>query len=275
LGYNKQRCSSKSSCVLHTILITLQGPEIAHLLEAQADDRPDPSSIYQGRSGLRDWDCSEASAIRSLRKEVLEYDSLHSMVQIIDNLPPRETCDRLWAVFITTVYPLIPILHLPTFYSQYDEFWQSVEEFHQTRLPRGFLVTCPTFLALLLSALCCGSLHSYLNRSRTDGDILGPTVSESRRSEMLSRTTMRALTMLGFPRDPTIYSLAAFVIWHVPLIREESEQSTAFISTAFRAGQALGLHRDPSHFGITDAEAEVRRRLWWHILHKDTRMLSF
>ncbi|KAF2096748.1 hypothetical protein NA57DRAFT_78343 [Rhizodiscina lignyota] len=76
--------------------------------------------------------------------------------------------------------------------------------------------------------------------------------------------------MVGFPGgNTTVFALAAFVILHVPLIREETERSTAFISTAFRVGQKIGLHRDPQCLDITGVEAELRRRLFWHILHKD------
>ena len=32
----------------------------------------------------------------------------------------------------------------------------------------------------------------------------------------------------------------------------------------------LGLHKDPSHFNSLDpVGAEVRRRLWWHVVHLD------
>lgn len=36
----------------------------------------------------------------------------------------------------------------------------------------------------------------------------------------------------------------------------------------------LGLHKDPRHFGsaISPIEAEVRRRVWWHLIHIDTHV---
>jgi hypothetical protein len=164
---------------------------------------------------------------------------------------------------------MIPILHLPTFYRQYESFWLAVEQSWQTGLPSGIIAEHPSFVPCVLACLFCGSLQTHLGRSKPEENTRRYDEDEVKQSENLYRSTMQSLVMLGFPRDPTFYSLAAYVIWHIPLIREESERSTTFISTAFRVGQTLGLHKDPKHFGIPHHEAESRRKLWWHILNKD------
>jgi hypothetical protein len=42
---------------------------------------------------------------------------------------------------------------------------------------------------------------------------------------------------------------------------------------AQRAAHILGLHKDPSHFpSIDPIEAEVRRRVWWQIVHIDVTL---
>ncbi|KAI9665993.1 MAG: hypothetical protein M1821_003928 [Bathelium mastoideum] len=245
-------------------------PEFANFLDDRPDEGPDLSCVCDEYTGLHLWEGSRTSAIKTLQNELFRYDSLHSLGQIIETVPSKEICDSLWAAFIATIYPLIPILHLPTFYQQYDDFWACLASYQTKGPPEGLLAECPTFLVLLLSILFCGSLHCYLTQSEPDGQAKSSTEEQKQQSQSLYRATIQALTLLSFPRDPTIYSLAAFVILHVPLIREESERSSTFISTAFRVGQALGLHRDPKHFNATDIEAEIRRRLWWHILHKDT-----
>ena len=82
---------------------------------------------------------------------------------------------------------------------------------------------------------------------------------------------MHALVLLSFPGDATVYPLAAYLIWNIPLIHKELERSTAFTYTAFRVGQKLGLHHGPEHFQSAYWDAGMRRRIWWHIIHKDTR----
>ena len=248
----------------------LKGPELSNFLEDRVGRGPDFFCLCASCTGLRQLEDVELPSLRILRNEVSVYNKLHSLGQIVEQVPSREICDRLWATFISSVYPLIPVLHLPTFYRQYNDFWRSVDECSRGGSPGGFLAECPSFLPLLLSTLFCGSSQSYHASSRDD-DPHDRLRKETQQSGKLYRLAMQSLTMLGFPRDPTIYGLAAFVILHLPLIREESDSSTAFISTAFRVGQALGLHRDPKHFDIPLVEAKLRCRIWWHILHKDTR----
>jgi hypothetical protein len=43
------------------------------------------------------------------------------------------------------------------------------------------------------------------------------------------------------------------------------------LGVALRTAQSIGLHRDPSSFSVSPFEAEMRRRLWWHIVSLDSR----
>jgi hypothetical protein len=40
---------------------------------------------------------------------------------------------------------------------------------------------------------------------------------------------------------------------------------------AVRLGQTMGLHRDGITLGLSPFETEMRRRLWWHLVHLDFR----
>ena len=44
---------------------------------------------------------------------------------------------------------------------------------------------------------------------------------------------------------------------------------SAFIGLSFRVAQLLGLHKDPTHYKFDPISAEVRRRIWWHVVHLD------
>jgi hypothetical protein len=81
---------------------------------------------------------------------------------------------------------------------------------------------------------------------------------------------MTCATLTGFPRSPTLYSLAAYIIVQSQFIREEEfSDSPDFIGTAFRVALGMGLHRHLPSADFTTAERETRRRLWWYILHLD------
>jgi hypothetical protein len=156
-------------------------------------------------------------------------------------------------------------------YRQLDQFWISVQQYRAGGVPGGFLAECPSFLALVVSALLCETFHKYDPQQKLYMPWISQTNCEGRLARGLYQTVMHTLALLGFPGNATIFSLAVYVIWNIPLIREESERETSFTCTAFRLGQKLGLHRDPEHFQMADWEAEMRRRIWWHIIHKDTR----
>lgn len=40
---------------------------------------------------------------------------------------------------------------------------------------------------------------------------------------------------------------------------------------AIRIAQSLGLHRDGKRLGLSPFHSEIRRRLWWHLLSRDSR----
>ena len=52
---------------------------------------------------------------------------------------------------------------------------------------------------------------------------------------------------------------------------DDSRLVWALGGLAIHIAQALGIHRDGSHFGLTPFDVEMRRRLWWHISILDNR----
>ncbi|KAF2090835.1 hypothetical protein K490DRAFT_62162 [Saccharata proteae CBS 121410] len=189
-----------------------------------------------------------------------------SLPQLLDDLPPRKTCDLLFQNFVGHVHCIIILVHLPSFVEQYERFWRWVEDRDKPTVPTGILAENPSFLPLLFAVLFAGSVtcSSQLILSEF-GQQSRETVTAN-----LYNCTVHTLSLVSFPRRPTIYSLMAYLISHNLLLRdEELFGSSSYISVALRVAYGMGLHRDGSHFGIEPCQAEVRRRLWWHIIHTD------
>lgn len=74
---------------------------------------------------------------------------------------------------------------------------------------------------------------------------------------------------MSIPQSPTIYSLVAYLITQNLLIREEILSSRSFLSVALRIAQAMGLNQDGMYFKLDVIQAEIRRRVWWHIIDTD------
>lgn len=186
-------------------------------------------------------------------------------------LPKREVCEKLCKLFSTTVFPLMPLLHLRSFGEDFGEFWDGVRggNIHNSE-PSLFLLKKPGFLSLLTSILFSTLASTSKPRVRM---LLGeenvPDTGEMYFAAMVSAS------LTGFPRRPSIYSLAAYLFAQSQFVREEEFSDVPdFIATSFRLALGMGLHRQFSDAGFTHAEMETRRRLWWYILHLDVMSSS-
>jgi hypothetical protein len=183
---------------------------------------------------------------------------------IVSLLPAKDICDELCGIFFTTVYPMIPVLHLPTFAADYRDFWTERSAQPQHLAIPSILRRKPGFVSLL-SAIVFSSLVSGTERQLH----AVRACRDTQVGDMYFATVMSA-TLTGFPRRPTLYSLAAYIYAQSQFVREEEfSDGPEFITTAFRVALGMGLHRNLVDVGFTAAESEMRRRLWWYILHLD------
>jgi hypothetical protein len=134
------------------------------------------------------------------------------------------------------------------------------------RIRTGILAENPSFLSLLFAVLFAASTtcsEAFLELHFCDS----PPKAISTGLYQLTETT---LSLMCFPRTPTLDSLSAFLISRTIVMREEDAMTTSsFVGIALRAAQGMGLHRDGSHFGLDNIKAEVRRHIWWYIIHTD------
>lgn len=158
------------------------------------------------------------------------------------------------------------MLHLRSFAHDFQAFWE------ETGSPIGhdaqigsLLRRKPSFICLLASILFASLVSSATSRLATildDDPDLAP--------ETMYFVAMVSATLTGFPRRPSLDTLAAYIVAQSQFVREEDfSDSPDFISTAFRIALGMGLHRQLPDAGFTTAELEMRRRLWWYILHLD------
>src|SRR6201996_1205662 len=194
------------------------------------------------------------------------HNNWHNLASILLTLPQKNVCDELCEKFTTSIHPLIPLLHLPSFDQQYMRFWDWYRDWNHTDIPDGVLAEIPGFLSLMVSVLFAGSLVGPSGEFSAAANPLHLSNLQS----SLYQLTSQSLCLVGFPQSPSIYSLQAFLVFHSLQIREEEALSScSFVAVAFRMAQAMGLHRDGTEFSMEPMEVELRRRLWWYIIHLD------
>jgi hypothetical protein len=82
----------------------------------------------------------------------------------------------------------------------------------------------------------------------------------------------QALAKAEFLASSSMLCLQAFALFLI-CVRHCDDSRTVWSlgGLAVHLGQAIGIHRDGSNFGLNPFDTEMRRRLWWHISLLDCR----
>ncbi|EFR04252.1 hypothetical protein MGYG_07260 [Nannizzia gypsea CBS 118893] len=184
------------------------------------------------------------------------------LADMLNHVPTRHQSNILYKAFMSGVQAISPVLHPPTVLKSYEEFWDWYTVYRQPGNP----YPRPSFIPLLYAIWYGGSVTVSLKTIHAEFNL----ESRSALTEPFHDEVTRWLKTISFPRSPSLNGLAAFLLVQTILSKEEEPlTSSLFISLALRVAQTMGLHRDPAQFGISHCEAEMRRRLWWHIVHMD------
>ena len=179
---------------------------------------------------------------------------------LLEDLPSRNQCNLLYRCYVSGVHSSAPLVHLPTLLHWYEDFWSWYEHRPTTKIPFPH----PSFIPLLYAILYGGAVSC-------SAKILSNEIGDKRSltSRLHSRVT-QSLSMLSFVESPSIPGLIAFcIVQTISLKEEEPLRARIFVNVAVQTAVSMGLHREPSKFGICSGDAETRRRLWWHILWID------
>lgn len=196
----------------------------------------------------------------------LPYIDSLGLAELLTTLPQKEVCDALLQSFLISVYPIHPLIHSPTFQTDYNNFWQWCRNSDISQ-PDNKLLGDPTFLCLLFSVLYCGATVSPLAMWMAD---TFQDVEKNSTVERLRKTYSTSLSMCQYPQHPTFYALVSSLLVHTcSRLDAEPFEDSKFVGMVLRLAQNMGLHRDGSSFGLDNITSELRRRVWWHIVWLD------
>lgn len=251
-------------------ILSSQGMSAAGSPESPVQDADDLEQVHVGdnqmiSSSLNRMERPTLDSIPQRSAELLPsarrtYGSVASLWR---HMPPKAQCDHFLNCYFRGCHPLVPLVHVPTFWQRYSAFWEASEaEFQQ---PGATL----SFTTLMLALMYQGA-YSDASRKQVQTDPNRNQLHD--RASYLRNLTVKALRWSNFSRTPTLDTLRAYLIAQSTTAREEEPLSNvAFVGMALRIANMLGLHRDPCHFpSISLVEAEERRRTWWHVVHIDT-----
>ena len=187
---------------------------------------------------------------------VFDPHHMHSSEELHALHPSGSVFDEYWRIFEENVDPLTKMLHLPSTH----QLIQSAKENP---------AACSKSNEALLFAIYFSTITSI---SAEECDTI---VGESK-STLLHRyrwATELALARANFLITEEIVVLQALVLFMVGLRRyEDPRMLWSLTGLVVRIATTLGLHRDPTNFGLSPFDTEIRRRLWWQVCNADVRL---
>lgn len=162
----------------------------------------------------------------------------------------------MWQMYQENVDPIVKILHVPTMNKLIREI--------STNLDR----LTPSAEALMF-ALYYGTVTSM------EQEDVKQTLGADKRV-LLAQYRFgfeQALAKANLLTDPDVTLCQAFVLFLILVRRQDKSRYTwSLTSLAVRMCQAIGLHRDGTHFpNLSPFEVEMRRRLFWCLAILDVR----
>lgn len=169
--------------------------------------------------------------------------------------PPPGKVSSLWNIYAENVKPLLPVVYGPTAQQLFETAARDADALDKNN---EALVLAMYFAAIVsMSAEQC---MAQLGESRDT--LVGRyrfAVEQALSKANLLNT--QSLTLMQ----------ATVVFLNAVRLDDDTKFVWSMSALLLRLAQGLGLHRDGSNFGLKPFDAEMRRRLWWHIVLLDLR----
>ncbi|KAH9885149.1 hypothetical protein F4778DRAFT_761292 [Xylariomycetidae sp. FL2044] len=164
--------------------------------------------------------------------------------------PSRERADTMTKLYFESFESTYRILHAPTFWADYERYWQSPDS-----------VTNAVYLQILLVVAIGSSLYSHANSS---------AVLEN--MEMSRPCIYAAENWLAGPLEKNRLDIAGFQVYCLSIMARQifsigGDLIWISMGSLLHRAMQVGLHREPRLLpGVSTFHAELRRRLWATIL---------
>ncbi|KAJ4147133.1 hypothetical protein LMH87_001680 [Akanthomyces muscarius] len=172
-------------------------------------------------------------------------------MQGYDLTPPgRQIADAMAMEYFTYFETTIRILHIPSFWKSYDEFWKNQN-----------CTKVETQLTILLVIAIGSSLQD-----RSDASAAIPSIAQ------IHQWIYAAQTWLAGPLEKDRLDTAGLQLYCLLVVARQiysvgGDLVWMSLGSLLHRAMQLGLHYDPKHFqGMPLLKAELRRRLWYTIL---------
>lgn len=160
-------------------------------------------------------------------------------------IPPKETADKLLEAYFRTFEGVYRIIHIPSFRQEYERYWQS-----PTKAREVFIIQLQ--LCMALGTLVQDDKYSMRNLAAQWIYEARVWLLQASEKSQIDLSGLQIMCLVHIARSAC--GVVADLVW-------------ASAGTLMRMALYTGLHRDPDHLPkMSLFTAETRRRLWATIL---------
>lgn len=169
----------------------------------------------------------------------------------LPELPSRSMTEQLLQAYRTFFHPMMPILHFPTFEKAVDDIYRDCRHTYQ-----------PSFFSMFFAVLAVGSIFGAgCHGSIAPGSYEPQSIRIGKAAELIEVSRQ---CIDPWNNEPDLDTVRCFLLAAVFLVEVNLKTAaSAWLGSAVRVGQEMGLHRDLGPLPMV--ESEMRRRVWWSI----------
>ncbi|KAL8766142.1 MAG: hypothetical protein Q9209_006982 [Squamulea sp. 1 TL-2023] len=221
------------------------GEEIAEMRDI-LDDPTDEDEDYPSPGSGSSASANHQGFIFSFSSTILSLRNFH---------PPANQILTYWEVYKENVDPLAKILHRPSTEKILQEAAKDLDHINKP-------------LEVMMFSIYFAAVTSL-----SDEECINMTGIEKESALKKYRFGFeQAMARAGFLNTTELVVLQSFTIFLICVRRNDLTRSVWMLTgLLIRLAQSLGLQRDGEQFGLSPFETEMRRRLWWQIVHLDLR----
>ncbi|KAL8757486.1 MAG: hypothetical protein Q9199_002179 [Rusavskia elegans] len=221
------------------------GDEIAEMRDI-LDDPTDDEGEYPSPGSGSSASANHQGFIFSFSSTILSLRNFH---------PPANQILTYWEVYKENVDPLAKILHRPSTEKTLREASKDLDHLNKS-------------LEVMMFSIYFAAVTSL-----SDEECINMTGIEKDSALKKYRFGFeQAMARAGFLNTTELVVLQSFTIFLICVRRNDMTRSVWMLTgLLIRLAQSLGLQRDGEQFCLSPFETEMRRRLWWQIVHLDLR----
>ncbi len=200
---------------------------------------------------------TDFKTFRNRRKVISKFKEVSNGTDedVLGAIPQKSTVDMQVALYFRTWETTYRILHEPTFWKEYQNFWDQGST-------SGDRVTFAVILVLILATTNCLTSKDDYFLGDTTADRQGASDLIEICDAWASRQSIKRLTL-------SVFQIRCLALLAKRVNCVKLKQDWVASGDLFRYALAAGMHRDPSMLAsgrISEYEKEMKKRLWVTIM---------